>query len=69
MFDTNYLRQEIRLEIGPLAEWVPSHPVMITPTVSEQFPHTFIQADTIVSTVDVERTFWEKVTMHADFPG
>ena len=59
VFNTNYLRQEIRLEIGPLAEWVPSHPVTITSTAAEQFPTAFSQADTIVPTVDVERTFWE----------
>ena len=35
VFNTNYLRQEIRLEIGPLAEWVPSHPVAISSTAAE----------------------------------
>ena len=63
VFSTNYLRDEIRLEIGPLAEWVPSHPVKISPTVAEQYPAVFRQVDTIVPTVDVERTFWEKVTI------
>lgn len=63
VFNTNYLRQEIRLEIGPLAEWVPSHPVTITSTAAEQFPNAFKHPDTIVPTVDVERTFWEKVTI------
>lgn len=63
VFNTNYLRQEIRLEIGPLAEWVPSHPVVITSTAAEQFPAAFQQADTVVPTVDIERTFWEKVTI------
>lgn len=63
VFNTNYLRQEIRLEIGPLAEWVPSHPVSVTPISAEQFPKAFIQKDTVVSTVDAERTFWEKITI------
>lgn len=63
VFNTNYLRQEIRLEIGPLAEWVPSHPVTITSTAAEQFPKAFNQTDTVVPTVDIERTFWEKVTI------
>lgn len=63
VFNTDYLRQEIRLEIGPLAEWVPSHPVAVTSTVAEQFPKAFQQVDTVVPTVDVERTFWEKVTI------
>ena len=63
VFNTNYLRQEIRLEIGPLAEWVPSHPVTVSSTAAEQFPSAFHQADTLVPTVDVERTFWEKITI------
>ena len=63
VFNTNDLRQEIRLEIGPLAEWVPSHPVTISSTAAEQFPNTFKQSGTVVSVVDVERTFWEKVTI------
>lgn len=63
VFNTNYLRQEIRLEIGPLAEWVPSHFVTIASIAAEQFPAAFQQANTVVPTVDVERTFWEKVTI------
>ena len=63
IYNTNYLRQEIRLEIGPLAEWIPSHPVPICSTAAEQFPEVFIQGTTVVPTVDVERTFWEKVTI------
>ena len=50
VFYTNYLRQEIRLEIGPLAEWVPSHPVTIASTSAEQFPTAFQQTDTVVPT-------------------
>lgn len=63
VFSTNYLRQEIRLEIGPLAEWVPSHPVLITSIAAEQFPAVFHQSGTVVPTMDAERTFWEKVTI------
>ncbi len=63
VFNTNYLRQEIRLEIGPLAEWVPSHPVTIRSIAAEQFPTAFKNTDIVVPTVDVERTFWEKVTI------
>ena len=63
VFNTNYLRQEIRLEVGPLAEWVPSHPVAVSSIAAEQFPAAFKQADTVVPTVDAERTFWEKVAI------
>lgn len=63
VFNTEYLKQEIRLEIGPLAEWVPSHPVEITSIAADQFPMAFNQKHTVVPTVDVERTFWEKITI------
>lgn len=63
VFDTGYLRQGIRLEIGPLAEWIPSHDTAITSTVAEAFPDSFKQKYTVVKTVDVERTFWEKITI------
>ena len=63
VFSTNYLRQEIRLEIGPLAEWIPSHRVAISSIAAEQLPFAFRQPDTVVLTVDAERTFWEKVTI------
>ena len=63
VFSSSYLRPEIRLEIGPLAEWVPSHPVTITSMVAEQYPSVFEKTSTVVPTVDVERTFWEKTTI------
>lgn len=63
VFNINYLKQMIRLEIGPLAEWVPSHSVEIRSIAAEQFPDKFMQANTLVPTLDAERTFWEKVTI------
>lgn len=63
VFETDYLRREIRLEIGPLAEWVPSHGVAISPIAAEQYPGAFNQKDTVVQTIDAERTFWEKATI------
>lgn len=63
VFNTEYLRQEIRLEIGPLAEWIPSHDVAIRSTAAEQYPAAFQHTETLVPTVDIERTFWEKVTI------
>lgn len=62
-FQYDYLRPVIRLEIGPLAEWVPSHPMPISPIVSEQYPDVHEQPQTIVFTIDAERTFWEKATI------
>ena len=63
IFETEYLRSCVRLEIGPLAEWMPSHKTIITPFVADKYPALFKQRDTTVLTIDVERTFWEKLTI------
>lgn len=71
IFATEYLRSCVRLEIGPLAEWMPSHKTIVTPFAAEKYPDIFSQKDTSVLTIDVERTFWEKLTiLHkiANFP-
>ncbi len=71
LYEASYLRPEVRLEIGPLAEWTPSHETAITPFVEEFNPGALEDAVTKVLTIDVERTFWEKITiLHkiANFP-
>lgn len=71
LFNGEYLRPSVRLEIGPLAEWTPSHIIEIKPFVAEYYPKMFEQAGTEVLTIDAERTFWEKITiLHkiANFP-
>lgn len=71
IFELSYLRSCVRLEIGPLAEWVPSHETEITPFAAERYPSLFEKRSTSVLTVDAERTFWEKATiLHkiANFP-
>lgn len=71
LFEVEYLRDKVRLEIGPLAEWLPSHVIEIQSFVSEKYPKLFDRKMTEVLTIDVERTFWEKLTiLHkmANFP-
>lgn len=71
IFEAEYLRSCVRLEIGPLAEWMPSHETIVTPFAAEKYPDIFSQKATSVLTIDVERTFWEKLTiLHkiANFP-
>lgn len=63
IFKSAYLRSSVRLEIGPLAEWLPSHKGKIIPFVAEKFPTLFEQKETFALTIDVERTFWEKLTI------
>ena len=50
---------------------MPSHETIVTPFAAEKYPDIFSQKDTSVLTIDVERTFWEKLTiLHkiANFP-
>jgi predicted nucleotidyltransferase component of viral defense system len=71
LFEVEYLRDKVRLEIGPLAEWLPSHVIDIQSFVSEKYPQLFDRKVTEILTIDVERTFWEKLTiLHkmANFP-
>lgn len=63
LFEVEYLRDKVRLEIGPLAEWLPSHVTDIQSFVSEKYPQLFDRKVTEILTIDVERTFWEKLTI------
>lgn len=62
-FPDTYLRPEVRLEIGPLAAWLPSSAFEITSYAAEQFPKIFTQPSCSVKAILAERTFWEKVTI------
>lgn len=63
VFEADYIRDKVRLEIGPLAEWLPSHNTTVESFVAEIFPKLFDNATTEVLTIDIERTFWEKLTI------
>jgi len=62
-FSDEYLRPEIRLEIGPLASWFPSDRYSIQPYAAEEFPELFEQPGCVVQAIKAERTFWEKATI------
>ena len=62
IFESNYLTQNIRLEIGSLAAWTPAIDVKISPIISEVYPNVF-KEKTNIRTVSAERTFWEKATI------
>ena len=62
-FSSQAILQEIRLEIGALAEWTPSAYKNLTSYAAEQYPHLFTNPTTSVLTVLPERTFWEKATI------
>jgi hypothetical protein len=62
-FALDALRPEVKLEIGPLASWVPSDQFTIQPYASEEFPFVFDDSRCPVVAIKAERTFWEKATI------
>lgn len=62
-FSLDYIRPEILLEIGPLAEWVPHAQFEITSYAAEKFPALFEKKSAQVIAILAERTFWEKATI------
>ncbi len=62
-FSEDYLRPEVRLEIGPLASWFPSNRHTIQPYAAEVFPEVFDDPSCPVVAIDAERSFWEKATI------
>lgn len=62
-FELGALRPEVKLEIGPLASWVPSGTFPITPYAAEEFPDIFQEPSCKVRALTASRTFWEKATI------
>ena len=63
IYNDNYIKPVIRLEIGPLAESIPCHIVKVTSYAAKAYESLFERPDTIVKTIDAERTFWEKISI------
>lgn len=62
-FQSDYLRPEIQLEVGPLASWVPHAEYEIQPYAAEILPDAFKKPVCTVRAIKAERTFWEKITI------
>lgn len=62
-FSDHYLRPEVRLEIGPLASWLPHETRTIHCYAAEIFPQVFERTACLVRVIKAERTFWEKATI------
>lgn len=62
-YPDDYLRPEIRLEIGPLAAWLPHEEHEIESYAASEFPGLFTHPRCRVNVITAERTFWEKVTI------
>ena len=67
VFEDQYLRADIRLEIGPFSDWIPHAEYFIVPYAAEAFPAVFASARCRVVAIKAERTFWEKaVILHKE---
>ncbi len=62
-FPDDYIRPEIRLEVGPLASWLPFEEHSIKSYAAEAFPKLFKKPECTVQVIKAERTFWEKATI------
>lgn len=62
-FSLNAIQPEVRLEIGPMASWLPNASEKIYPYAAEHFPGAFKKTFTVIRTISAERTFWEKATI------
>jgi len=57
-FAAEYIRPAVRLEIGPLASWVPSSSHSIKAYAAQAFPEAFSNPVFQVIAIYAERTFW-----------
>jgi len=65
-----YIRPHIKLEFGARGDIVPHESRRIIPYVAENFPDFFPAPYADVTTLSVDRTFWEKVTiLHSLYHG
>ncbi len=63
-----YINPIVRLEFGARSDHWPSANYRITPYVAEEFPFVFTEPSCQVTTLEAERTFWEKATiLHAEY--
>jgi hypothetical protein len=62
-FGSSAFTPEVKLEIGPLASWVPKGNHIVRPYAAEDFPQIFDDPDCPVVAITAERTFWEKATI------
>lgn len=63
LFSETSILPVVRLEVGALAAWTPTAPAQVVPYAAQQYRHVFQTPETMILTVQPERTFWEKVTI------
>ncbi|MDP1835211.1 MAG: nucleotidyl transferase AbiEii/AbiGii toxin family protein [Chlamydiales bacterium] len=63
-----YIKRSVKLEFGSLTDQQPTGRHTITPWIAEIFPKAFLDWRCEVTTLEIERSFWEKATiLHAEY--
>lgn len=63
-----YIKRSVKLEFGSLTDQQPTGRYPIRPWIAEIFPAAFPDWQCEVTTLEIERTFWEKATiLHAEY--
>ncbi len=63
----DYLRREVKLELGSLTDQRPTEQHAVRPWVVDDFPAAFPDWHCQVTALELARTFWEKATiLHAE---
>ena len=63
----DYLRREVKLELGSLTDQRPTGRHAVRPWVVDDFPAAFPEWNCQVTALELSRTFWEKATiLHAE---
>ncbi len=64
----DYLKPVIRLELGARSDHWPASEYKIKPYAAEEFLSYFTDPSCVIETLEIERTFWEKVTiLHSQY--
>jgi hypothetical protein len=61
--ESAYVRREVKVEGGARADTWPTENRVIRPYVAEAFPEGIADAQAMIKTLAIERTFWEKATI------
>jgi hypothetical protein len=63
-----YVHPQVKLELGSLTDQQPIGDHTITPWIAEEFPSLLASPTCQVIALEVERTFWEKITiLHTEY--
>ena len=66
-YSDGYIRNSVKLEMGPLAAWTPNEKRTVKSFIQEFYPNLFFNSEFVVLITMPKRTFWEKaVILHQE---